>query len=491
MRARFLRFFALWWLALAVVLRLGAADPFDAVRALIRKQLVETEAPSLAVAVARDGKILWEEGFGWADREKRLPASEHTMYSLASISKPITATGLMVLVEAGKVDLDRPVNDYLGSAKLRARVGDAAQATVRRVANHSSGLPLHYQFFYADEPYRPPSMDETILRYGNLVTLPGEKYQYSNLGFGVLDYVIARVSGNSYPDFMRQEVFLKLGLTRTSVHIGSGLEPYQAIRYGPDGLPIPFYEFDHTGASAIYASAHDLVRFGMFHLKARLPDQKAILSDAAIDQMQKPTMSTGPNAGYGIGWALNDTRTGYHLVSHSGGMGGVATSLRLIPSEKLAAVVLCNGGDRLPHSISDEILATLLPKWKVDRTPPQVPPTTAFQPPPELIGTWTGTLCTYKGELPLTLRVLESGDVHARLGSQLKTLLNDVRWQDGYLSGRMTGEIGTEDANRRPYLLNLTLKLRGAALNGPVSAVSLPGRRPGNALTQWVELKKQ
>jgi len=204
LRPRSSRFFAMWWLALAVALPVGAADPFDAVRASIRKQLVETEMPSLAVAVARDGKILWEEGFGWADREKRLPASEHTMYSLASISKPITATGLMVLVEAGKVDLDRPVNDYLGSAKLRARVGDAAQATVRRVANHSSGLPLHYQFFYADEPYRPPSMDETILRYGNLVTLPGEKYQYSNLGFGVLDYVIARVSGNSYPDFMRQ-----------------------------------------------------------------------------------------------------------------------------------------------------------------------------------------------------------------------------------------------------------------------------------------------
>jgi CubicO group peptidase (beta-lactamase class C family) len=478
-------------LALALASRLGAADPFDAVRASIRKQLVETETPSLAVAVARDGKILWEEGFGWADREKRLPASEHTIYSLASISKPFTATGLMVLVEAGKVDLDRPVNDYLGGAKLRARVGDAAQATVRRVANHSSGLPLHYQFFYADEPFRPPSMDETILRYGNLVTLPGEKYQYSNLGYGVLDYVIARVSGKSYTDFMREEVFLKLGLTRTSVHLGQELAPFQAIRYGPDGLPIPFYEFDHTGASAIYASAHDLVRFGMFHLKARLPDQRAILADAAIDQMQKPTMSTGPRAGYGIGWAVNDTPTGYHVVSHTGGMGGVATSLRLIPAEKLAVVALSNSSSALPHRISDDILAALLPNWKVVRTPPQEPSSKAFQPPPELIGTWTGTLYTYKAELPLTLRFLESGDVHARLGSQLKTLLNDPRWQDGYLSGRMTGDVGTEDANRRPYLLNLTLKLRGAVLNGPASAVSLPGRRAGNALTQWVELKKQ
>src|SRR6476646_5398377 len=100
-----------------------AADQFDSVRDFIRRQLVETGAPSIAVAVARDGKILWEEGFGWADREKRIAASEHTLYSLASISKPITATGLMTLVQAGKVDLDRPVNDYLGDARLRARVG--------------------------------------------------------------------------------------------------------------------------------------------------------------------------------------------------------------------------------------------------------------------------------------------------------------------------------------------------------------------------------
>ena len=72
----------------------------------------------------------------------------------------------MTLVAAHKIDLDRPVDDYLGSAKLRARIGSARDATVRRVANHSAGLPEHYQFFYEDEPWRRPSMDETILRFG-------------------------------------------------------------------------------------------------------------------------------------------------------------------------------------------------------------------------------------------------------------------------------------------------------------------------------------
>ncbi len=148
----------------------------EPVRDLIRRELVERSIPSLAVAVTRDGQWLWQEGFGWADRERRLAATEHTMYSLASITKPMTATALMVLVERGAIDLDRPVNAYLSDAPLRSRV-DGREATVRQVANHTAGLPLHYQFFYADRPEVPPPFEETIRRYGNLVTAPGERHQ--------------------------------------------------------------------------------------------------------------------------------------------------------------------------------------------------------------------------------------------------------------------------------------------------------------------------
>jgi len=336
---------------------------FNGIRNLIRAKLLELNTPSLTVAVAQHGKIIWEEGFGWADRENRIPANAHTMYSLASISKPITATGLMILKERGKFDFDRPINDYLGDSKLKAWVGNPDEATVRRVANHSSGLPLHYQFFYEDEPYRRPPMDESIRRYGNLVTAPGEKYQYSNLGYGVLDYVISRLSGRSYPDFMRQEVFLPLGMTRASVHIGPGLEKYQAVRYGPDELSIPFYDFDHPGASAIFSSPHALVRFGMFHLKAHLLDQRDILSDESIDEMQQSTMNIGNGHGYGIGWRITEDDMGYRSISHSGGMGGVSTILVLIPSEKLAVVALANSSSPLPGLISKEILSVLLPEY--------------------------------------------------------------------------------------------------------------------------------
>ncbi|HEY5755379.1 MAG TPA: serine hydrolase domain-containing protein [Steroidobacter sp.] len=465
-----------------------AADRFDDIRAYIRSQMIEQSVPSISVAVAKDGKILWEESFGWADREKRVAATPHTMYSMASISKPITTTGLMTLVQSGKVDLEKPVNDYLGNAKLRARVGDAKDATVRRVANHTSGLPTYYQFFYADEPYSRPSMDETILRYGNLVTAPGETYEYSNLGYGVLDYVISRTSGVSYAEFMRKEVFLPLGMTRTSVDIGPGLEPFAATRYGTDGLPIPFYDFDHPGASAVFSSAHDLVRFGMFHLKAHLPDQKPILSDASIDEMHKRTAGT-PERGYGIGFATSRLNN-YDMVAHSGGMGGVHTQMQLFPSEKLAIVVLANSAARLPSQTADRIANKLLPKWPLspERKREEAPP---FTTPDTLLGTWKGTLVTYVKDVPVELRFLSSGDVQAKVGDQLTTLVNKPVFKDGVFRGQLATRIGTPDTERYEYIVELTLRLRGDVLNGDASAGDVEGPRVRNALSHWLEVKKQ
>lgn len=482
-------------------------DPrdFDRVRGLIRATLVNKRLPSLAVAVARDGQIVWEEAFGWANREARELATPHTLYSLASISKPITITALMILVERGLIDLDRPINDYLGTARLQGRAADAAGATVRRVASHTAGLPLHYHFFYEGDPYSPPTMDETIRRYGTIVYPPGEDYVYSNLGYGLLGYVVERVSGRPFADFLREEVFLPLGLTRAALGIAPGLEPYQALRYGSDGVAYPFYDFDHPGGSAVFASAHDLLRFGMFHLKVHLQDQKAILSDASVDAMQVPAPGGKHGDGYGLGWGIKADDRGYSTVSHSGGMGGVNTILRLVPSERIAIVALANAECSLPFDIASEILGVLLPdygarlaadlaapKKKEQESPPQ-----PWKPQRDLLGEWQGTISTYAGDRPLTLRIRKDGDLHARIGDGLWTLVNDARWEKDALLGRMLGDIGTDDTAKRRYLLHLRLRRFGKKLGGAITAMTeqereggAPGLRYGNALSHWAELTR-
>ena len=464
-------------------------DVFTEIRELIKQKLVEKNVPSITVAVAKDGVTIWEEGFGWADKENRIQADEHTLYSLASITKPITATGLMILKERGKLDLDKPVNDYLGEAKLKAWVGDQKDVTVRRVANHSSGLPLHCQFFYEDEPYSPPPFEETLRRYGNIVAVPGERYRYCNLGYGILDYVISRITDKSYPDFIREEVFLPLGMTNAYVNIGEEHEGRHALRYGVDGKPIPFYDFDHRGASAVYSSAHELIMFGMFHLKNHLHGQKAILTDENIDEMQRPTMKIKDNTGYGIGWEISK-QAGYTLVSHDGAMGGVATQLVIIPSENLAVVVLCNSRQyALTSLIVKEILSVMLPDYRDEEEGKEEPG--VFKPSPELVGKWKGQVHTVNGDTPLSLWIEKSGYMEVKLGDQLTTPLDNTRLQNGYIKGSFTSDIGIEDSNRLPYNLHIALKLRNKVLNGSVISISLPGKRPGNAVSYWAELRKE
>lgn len=473
---------------ICVALDAQAADRFEQIRGYIRAALKEESIPSVSVAVAHNGKIVWEEGFGWANLERQVPATEHTMYSLASISKPMTATGLMTLVAAGKIDLDAPANDYLGAAKLRARVGDAQSATVRRVANHTAGLPLHYQFFYADEPFKRPSMDETLLRYGNLVTAPGERYEYSNLGYGVIDYLIERVSGQSYADFMRGRVFRPLGMTRTSVDIGPGLEPYAATRYAPDGTPLPFYDFDHPGASAVFSSAHDLVRFGLFHLREKLPDQQQILTDASIVEMQRQTATEPDGSGYGVGFSIWK-KDGYRLFGHSGAMGGASTQMRLYPEQRLAIVVLSNASGNLPAKVANRIANVLLPGWTVPQ-PKTQPQPAAFVAPAGLRGTWTGSVSSYTKELPVQLTFQPDGDVHAKFADQLTTLVNNPHFADGIFTGELAARIGTPDTEHYEYKVALSLTLRDGVLNGGACALGVDLPRERNALTHWIELRR-
>lgn len=466
---------------------------FSAVENLIHARLKEMGLASLALSIAQNDQILWETGFGWANRAAQKQADEHTIYSLASISKPITATGLMILVERGLIDLDRPINDYLGQAKLTAHLGDITQATVRRVANHSSGLPLHCHFFYEDEGIKRPHMDETIRRYGHLMMPPGETYQYANSGFGLLEYLIERVSGQSYADFLRQEVFIPLNLPRTAVDLPQDLAPYSATRYAPNGEPIPWYTFDHPGASAVWASAHDLVRFGLFHLKTHLPDQKAILTDASIDTMQQPTVRSSEQSGYGIGFRVTENDGGYLTTGHDGAMGGVRTRLILVPEHNISVAVLTNGGSHnLPIEIAAELINVLLPGHVENRTQQQMPLSTPpeWTAQKELLGNWAGHIHTYNGDLPLHLTFQSDGDIHIKLANQMTTLLNDPVFKDNTLTGRFNADIGTNDANKHPNHLRLNLKLRNQALNGPTHVISTPHNRSGNALSYWTKVEK-
>lgn len=343
--------------ALVTAQEVQAPERYAAAKAVIERAIENGETPSIAVAVLDDGKIVWAEGFGLADVEARTKATPDTIYRLASISKPFTATAIMQLVERGLVDLDRPVNEYLATdAQLRAYRGTADQITVRRLLNHTAGLPTHWNFFYEGET--PPSRDESIRQFGFAAFEPGTRTNYSNFAFGVLDHVVARLGETSYRDWLVRELCDPIGMKHTDVGIRPGAEDHAAIGYRKtDGAwqKVRNYGFDHDGASAVRSSVNDLMRFARLQINRGQVDGTHVLSEeSALAMRQKTAEAAGSS--FGIGWSAAKLR-GLDALQHSGGMPGVSTNLVVLPAAGVAVAVLTNSSNRKPtNRVLDAIL---------------------------------------------------------------------------------------------------------------------------------------
>ena len=452
--------------------------------------------PSIAIAVARGGKIVWEHSFGKSDIEKQQVATVNTPYYIASISKTITATGLMRLAAQKKVDLDRPVNTYLRTAKITSPMWDVSQVTLRRLANHTAGLATYGRGCLVEDSACDPSPVTAIRRYGVAVWKPGEMFDYSNLGYGVLGEVVAETSGTDLDTALRRLVFAPLGMSSCAVGPDLTEKKGQAPRYAIGSPPLKRSSVGRSttpGASGVYCSVHDLAMFGIFHLKDHAASQKRILSDAAISEMQAPSLDPKERQQYGLAWWIQKDLHGYHGVLAQGGTNDSTAYLQLIPSEDIAVAVLVNtaaDGAR----IVDEVLAALLPEYKknlaaaASASAPPHPQSPPAEVPSEMVGSWTGFVGTYKGKVPLTVTIDATGRVVAKLAEQPEVSVARARFGDKVFRGSMAGSLGVEG---EPFTLALKLYFRGGLLVGDAETSPLPTNPPINWIETyyWVQLK--
>lgn len=489
-----------------------AAPPeFAGVRDFIEGAVDQQRAPSVAVGVVRDGTLVWAEGFGDADLATRRPATSNSIYRLASISKPLTASGLMMLVEQDRIDLDAPANRYLPGEKLRCYAGSADEMTVRRLANHTAGMPLHYSFFF--EGTAPPSMDETIRRYGFAAARPGARWEYSNLAYGVLNYMTETVAGTPWREYMETRLYDPLGMTRTSDRIRPGFESDAAVQY--NRLPVVgfqavgHYDFDHPGASAVCSSVNDLARFARMHLAGGTLDGVRVLSEDSVRRMQVVTGRNGPgDDGCGIAWFVSRVR-GRRCVAHGGGMPGVSTALRLFPDDGAATIVLTNGTDRsLTSGVSERLAAVLFPDagderdgdsveaprppargrgpGSVEAAPERNPAVQSEPNDAELDGVWQGRIVRADGDVAVTLKITASREGAITIGGQPERSLGNARFSADGLTGWFAADFSARAEEPGPLQIELRLNREGASLTG-VAIAHGAGRF---ALSHWIELAR-
>lgn len=468
--------------------------------------------PSLAVGVVSHGEIIWMEAFGLADIESDTHATVDTPYALASITKPFTATVLMQLVEEGALCLDDPASEYLGDAQMTSRVGDVLDVTVASLASHTSGLPLHSQAYYVNEPDRPTLFEETLSCYGNLATAPGERYQYSNLGYGALGCILERLSGRSYGELMAERVFDPLGLSHTFVGPPRPDQDNVATKHDANGHRVPPATSDSPAACAIYSSVSDLIHFAERHLGGGDPVDSPLLSSSSLLQMQTPAPGTQPTrswecagGGYGIGWFVGFLGDGLRIVDHSGGACGIGTSLILVPEEQLAVAVLTNTHGPWADDIAIATVSALLPHRLahvcVASGNPETAAQTVIDAEPGLEGTWVGIIETCERDISLSLRVEPDGEAWIRISGGTEQQLEQVSYVEGsptlmnagggrYLRGAMPGGLLTSAVLRGcPCRTWIELRWVEDRLQG--SVVCLSQRNPWTGpLSFWAELTR-
>jgi len=473
----------------------SAAPEFTEVRDYISENIASRKFPSIAVAVSRHGRTVWEEAFGFADKEKQITATPHTLYHLASVTKTFTTAAMMKLVEQGDLKLDHPINNYLGQAKLSSPKWNPTEVTVRQVATHTAGLTTYDQACFSDEPDCDPSYETMLKHYGVLFWKPGSRFDYSNLGYGVLSAAIEHVSGKRFGDFLRDEIFAPLEMTEAIV----GTRPDIATPYDKDGTATAPHRSVAEGATSASSSASSLLKFAMFNLKHHSAGRNAVLSDTTIDAMHNETVPTDePGQRYGLGWWVNENQHGYRVLYDGGGTVDSKALLYTIPSEDIAVVVLSNGPALDADKIVDRIFAALLSPYAEDVQRSQAPSATSSPAPspprsPDWVrGTLAGFVHTYDGNKPLTVTMDDAGKGSVTIGSNSPVPIERFRLLGSNgLVVRARARLGISDAEKRqPYTLGFELYREGDTLYGATTTWSQPGARDGGLLSYFVTLAR-
>jgi serine beta-lactamase-like protein LACTB, mitochondrial len=323
-----------------------------------------THTPGLAVSVVENGEYEWAQGFGVADLENNVPASEHTLFRLASISKSLTATAALELWERGRLDLDAPVQKYCPSFPKKPW-----PISTREVMGHIGGI-RHYNSDSQDDPEtgNTKHFDDPIqaglkfFKDDPLVSQPGTSFHYSTQGYTLVGCVMEGASGEKYVDFMRQNVFAPAQMEETRVDDRFTIIPYRTRFYAKtDSGAIHNADFLDSSykipGGGWLSSAEDMAKFEVAILNDKL------IRRATRDLIWAPLKpSDGKTDLYALGWGWRKQKTGeVRAVGHDGGQQGTSTAFLIAPDQRAAVVVLTNLEDQRPSELARTILNILVP----------------------------------------------------------------------------------------------------------------------------------
>jgi CubicO group peptidase (beta-lactamase class C family) len=317
--------------------------------ALIGQDMAKHDVKGLSIALIDDQKVVWAEGFGYADVAKNVPATADTMYRIGSISKVLTATEIMRLSEQGKVELDKPVTDYVPEFSIHNRFADSKPITLRALLAHHSGMPSDVlKGMWIDHPV---SLAEyvTALREESLASPPQSLYKYSNIDFSLLGRVIENVEHQEFSSAMQQSLLAPLGMVDSSFQLTPEIERRYARAYR-NGKEATRLSLRDTPAGGMLSSVKDMSRYLRFIFAEGSTQGTQIIKPETLHEMFKPQFE-GLNMDFGhkigMAWMLSGLSVpgGQPLAWHNGGFPPYQAHISLLPEQKLGVIILTNSDE--------------------------------------------------------------------------------------------------------------------------------------------------
>lgn len=320
----------------------------EAIDALTTSMMADYDVPGFSLAIVRDGEVIYAQGYGVRDISTGEPVTPETQFFIGSVTKSFTALAIAQQVDAGTLDLDTPITEYLPDFAL---TDDKATETLtlRHLLSNSGGFqPDNIPWYTGDVQ----TMAEVVEHIQTLPvqTQPGKAYAYNNLGFTLAGYVLEQVTGMPYAEYVRENIFEPLGMTeaaadfeaaqQTPNHIAPHLlDVREGIR------PIPLFDnIDAIApAGAISASALEMANYAIFQLGDGTFNGEQIVSQEMLDEMH-----TQHIADYALGWVVGE-HEGKQTVWHNGSLDGFGALVGLVPEDELGVVGLMNA-DYLDNS---------------------------------------------------------------------------------------------------------------------------------------------
>jgi CubicO group peptidase (beta-lactamase class C family) len=345
---------------------------------LVQGMVDAWRVPGLAVAIVKDGEVIYQKGFGFRDREKKLPVTEDTLFAIGSSTKAFTTFVMGTLVDEGKLDWDKPVATFLPGFKLYDRTATELM-TPRDLVTHRSGLPRHDLSWYNATEL---SRKELVARLPYLkptYTLR-ERFQYNNLMVLTAGYLVEQVTGRSWEDNVRERIFGPLGMTGANFSVEDSQKaadfalPY--VEEEDESIKlIPFRVVTNMGpAGSINASVHDMAKWVQVHLSGGKVGDRQIIGAATLADIHSPHMVIDEAAerpelsqpSYGMGWFIDSYR-GHQRVEHGGNIDGFSALVTLLPQDGVGMVILTNmNGTGVPELLARHTADRLLKLEPID-----------------------------------------------------------------------------------------------------------------------------